>query len=245
LRIPPHKAHAIATGRTTTLCIPVKPGKAGAPVAPCPFKAGQQYAVPEPLNDVQRAAIKRGDQKEPPPLGHVRVMGTPLDPDDPDAVIGVPRGPLIVTAELAKAAGHTNPGEMQRAWVREWDRAWIDKHARDFNWARYTGQGTVSWILHERFRQRWEGREVWTVRFELVTEVRYLAQPDPLKAQGDYTPTPARAIDTLSAVDAAYQEKLSKDALSFCVGRQLKRQREMSADQAERKAQRRPWLRAA
>lgn len=220
---PPTKARAIARGATTTLRIPTKRGKAGAPYAPCPFTLDREYAIPEPLNDLQRAEIKRGDKPQPPAIGHVRIASNH-------------REHLFITPATAKTEGHPSIEAFKRAWVRDHDRAFIDQHALDFNWARYTGQGSISWILLERFKQRWEGREVWVITFELVAEVRYLAQPDPVKAQSDYTRTPSRSIDPLPVIDDLTQERFAKKAREEGVKQRDSFRRDLEAERARRAA---------
>lgn len=231
MTLTPEQARAIATGRQSTLRLPVKPGRAmtsrqtqprnpdapptGAPVTACPWRPEREYAIARPLNDLERMQIRNGDLAPFPPIGHVRVAS---------AV----REPLHITPQQAKAEGYRSVAYFQRAWVRRHDRLWIDHHPIDFEWARYTGQGTVSWILLERYRRRWEGREVWVIQFEIVADVRYLAQPDPVKAQGDYTRTPSRSIDPLPVVEAAVVEQYAKDALAFCIGRQMQRAKEQA-----------------
>jgi hypothetical protein len=226
------QARAIARGAQTTLTIPAPRGKAGAPYAPCRFKVDHDYPLTVEPSPGLRAAMQRGDEgADNPPLGHVRVVARE-------------RRPLHITVALAKTEGHDSIDAMKKAWVREHDRAWIDKHHCDFAWARYVGHGTVSLILLERFRQRWEGREVWTVCFSLATPVRFLARPV-VRVQGDYTPTVGRAIDELPAIDKATQDRYSKDALGFCIGRQLNRAKELERDQAKREGERRPYPKAA
>lgn len=210
MTLTPEQARAIATGRQSTLRLPVRPGRAGAPVTACPWRPEREYAIARPLNDLERIQIRNGDLAPFPPIGHVRVAS---------AV----REPLHITPQQAKAEGHTSIDAFACAWVRRWDRAWVERHTEDI-----TARGKLSRVLLERYRRRWEGREVWVIQFELVADVRYLAQPDPVKAQGDYTRTPSRSIDPLPVVEAAVVEQYAKDALPFCIGRQMQRAREQA-----------------
>jgi hypothetical protein len=246
VKFEPATARAIATGRRSTLRIPAKPGKAGAPHAPCPFCPGREYAIPTPLTAAERAAIRNGDAAEPPPLGSVRVASigiahtTTRKTHAGETITSTHQRPepLFITPEQAKSEGFDSGDAWIRAWLATWDAAWMKRYAVDLAWARShdrwpRNKGTAEMtIMAHRYLERWEGRPVWTVRFELVSDVRYLAQPDPVKAQGDYTRTPSRAIDLLPVVDAAWQEKRSKDALGFCIGRQLERAREAKAARA-------------
>lgn len=254
----PQTARAIATGRRDTLRIPAKPGKAGALYAPCQFRPGQEYVIPPVVDDVLRAAIKRGDKPEPPPLGTVRVASIGERRDERTFTATKHERPvaLHITTDQAKAEGYDSTEAWLRAWLATHDPRWLHRYANDLAWARShdrfrsaRGRGEArnaeQWILHERYRQRWEGRPVWVVRFELVAEVRYLAQPDPVKAQGDYTRTPSRAIDPLPVVDAAWQAQRSKDALAFCIGRQMARKREAEAKRKESRAPRIAMFRKA
>ncbi len=242
MKFEPQTARALATGRRDTLRIPAKLGKAGAPHAPCPLRIDQELAIPTPLSATERAAIKRGDMAEQPPLGSVRVVS-----------IGEPHvttrkthaGKLITTTHQrpeqlwidtnqAKAEGHDSVISWTRGWLALHDRTWLESAAPDLAWARShdrwpRNKGSAEeFILTKRYLSHWAGRLVWTVRFELVGELRYLA--DPAKGQGDYSRSLARAIDPLPVVDAAAQERYAKMADEFCIGRQLERQR--TADEA-------------
>lgn len=236
MTLTPEQARAIATGRQSTLRLPVKPGRAmtsrqmqprnpdasptGAPVTACPWRPEREYAIARPLNDLERMQIRNGDLAPFPPIGHVRVAS---------AV----REPLHITPQQAKAEGHTSIDAFACAWVRRWDRAWVERHAQDI-----TARGKLSRVLLERYRRRWEGREVWVVSFELVGVVEYMAQPDPMKGQGDYTRTPGRAIDPLPVTERAVVEQYAKDALPFCIGRQLARAKAAQQAEAIKKAER-------
>lgn len=182
---PPQQARAIANGKVSALRIPARRGKAGAPYARIPFKVAHDIPV-----------HSSADRERP--KCHIRVVSKHREPHS-------------VSLLDARAAGYRTSSEYMQAWVRRYDRAWIAKHKVDL--AAAFGDEVVPYILGRRFEERWLGAEVWVVRFALVDDtLYYLAQPNPLREQDDYTTVPGLAIDPLPVVDRARQEKYAKHA---------------------------------
>lgn len=211
-------ARRIAAGKVSTLYIPARKGKAGAPYAPIPFKEAHDYPVSANGRD---------------PLCEVRVKAI-LKP-----------APLAITLLQARAAGFRTTTDFKEWWIVTHDRAWLRRERFDLirsqEVADELGVEFADFVRDaflERFDQRHALRLVWTVCISLTHDTpRFMAQQRGAGVgDGQYTRVPAKSIDPeAEVIPAQYQEKLSKDALGFCLGRQRKRQQE----QAEAKARQR------
>lgn len=140
-----------------------------------------------------------------------------------------------ITHDDARLLGHKGTAAFKRDAVETHDHAW---------WMR--ADRTDADMLN-RFAVRWAHRTAWLIRYRAAEKARFMARPV-LGRSGDYTGSAARSIDPdAECVDTATQERYSKDALAFCIGRQHNRQKEANA---ERERKRRithpaPWWEAA
>lgn len=132
-----------------------------------------------------------------------------------------------ITHDEARLLGHKGTAAFKRAWVLDRDVAWLDAADR-----------TDAEVL-DRFTTRWAHRAAWFVRYQPAEQPRFLAtQHDILRGGDQYTANRARSIDPeAEVIDEATQARYSKDALGFCIGRQLNRQREEKAKRDTRARQ--------
>jgi hypothetical protein len=132
-----------------------------------------------------------------------------------------------ITHDQAKALGHKGTAAFKRAWVADHDAGWlgpVDRSEAD---------------ILQRFATRWAHRGAWFVRYQAAEEPRFMAeQRGRAHGDGQYTPSPARSIDPdAECVDEATQDRYAKDALGFCIGRQLNRAKEQAAKRDARARQ--------
>ena len=132
-----------------------------------------------------------------------------------------------ITHDQARLLGHKGTAAFKRAWVLAREVAWLDAADR-----------TDAEVL-ERFTTRWAHRGAWFVRYHAAEEPRFMAdQHGRAHGDGQYTTSAARSIDPdAECIDEATQARYSKDALGFCIGRQLNRQREEKAKRDTRARQ--------
>ncbi len=227
--VPKKQANAIADGRATQLRIPA----AGRPV-----KVGHDYPVSYRVHRESggRAAVR---------TCRVKVL----------AVAQRFAGDL--TYEDARREGYRTTIAAKAAWVRQYDAAWIE--AQEVTTCPETHTVDVDrWLTDEdlaaRFDARHAAKPVQVLAFEvLADEPRFLAsQHDVLSGRtaddeghGDYTANRGRAIDDLEAIDGLMQERLSKAARELSLEQRKSFQRDLEAERARRKAERRPWVNAA
>jgi hypothetical protein len=144
-----------------------------------------------------------------------------------------------LTYEDAKAEGHGNIDNAKRAWVREHDAVWIDRHK--VNLAAALGPGVVDAILLERFERRWTDEPAW-----IVGVAPTAARPLFMARVSGATSSRSMSIDPDAEMPGKeWLDKYAKDALGFCIGRQLERAREAKEQRARNEAIRRPMKRAA
>jgi hypothetical protein len=137
-----------------------------------------------------------------------------------------------VTHDQARALGHKGTAAFKRAWVA----------AHDKDWASEAPRGDAETI--GRFTQRWGPKEAVFVAYAVIGAPRFMAR-NPSNGPA-YTTSAALSIDpSAECVPADTQERYSKDALGFCLGRQLARAQNLTRDQAIRKGEKRPYPRAA
>jgi len=132
-----------------------------------------------------------------------------------------------ITHDQARLLGHKGTAAFKRDWISSRDRTWL-----------LAADRADSEIL-ERFQARWAHRGAWFVRYQAAEEPRFLAaQQDILRGGEQYTPNRARSIDPdAECIDQATQERYSKDALGFCIGRQINRAKEQAAKRDARARQ--------
>lgn len=212
----PQLARAVIDGRKTMTRRPVKGD------TPCRYKAGHDYAV------------QPGRGK--PAIGRIKVL------DVRDEPVG------RITHADARAEGFRNTAAFKAYWVRLYDARWVERLEVDIT--EDLGGGRSESELVYRFDVAHAHKPVWVIAFTTTTDTpRFLAPPGQgtvdINGNADYTENPRRAIDDLEVIDTATQERYSKDALAFCIGRQINRQKQVAQDQAIRKGQKRPYPRAA
>lgn len=175
------RARAIAAGRVTVLLLPTRPGRAGAPLAPCRLKVACDVPV-----------TTRGGGA---PVTAIRVLSARREPLS------------ALTLRLARSAGFRTTDELREDWIRRHDRAWIARHKIDL--AAVFGDDVVPFILRERFARRWHDRLAWVVSFAVVTDPpRFLAsQRGRAFGDGQYTPIAADAIDPAEAVPERWLDR--------------------------------------
>lgn len=144
-----------------------------------------------------------------------------------------------ITHQDAKAEGFRNTAAFKAYWVELYDARWLadymEVHSLD---------ALSEPFLLERFDKRHAHKLVTVITFELANDTpRFLAHPT--ASSGDYTEQRHRAIDDLEVIDEQTQARYSKDALGFCIGRQLARRKQQANNQAQYEAQRRPMIRRA
>jgi len=129
-----------------------------------------------------------------------------------------------VSHEQARALGHKGTAALKRAWITSRDAAWLlDADRSDADVLR-------------RYDERWGRRAAVLVRYVAAGRPRLLA--DVRRGYGDYTTSPGRTIDPdAECIDQATQERYSKDALAFCIGRQINRAKEQAAKRDARARQ--------
>lgn len=233
-------ARAIATGKAKRIYLPATKARRRAKCGPL---LGDQAYAPIPFSLVADEPIlaptdsRDEDEYGRAPAAHVtkaHVRPTRIQ-----------RESIDIDYATARKMGYATTQDAKAAFVRQHDRAWVERHMWDLLGDIY-GTDVVPWILARRFDLRWHGREAWAIDFTLVGgSPRFLARADPSKGQGDYTAARGRAIDDLPVVDDAWLAVKAKRAGE----RDAKMRREQaSAREAERlgrRPDRRPWTRAA
>ncbi len=139
-----------------------------------------------------------------------------------------------VTLTDAKHEGHKTLQAFQVAWVNRHDRAWLNTPAVKA----VTGDGDMIRPLKLlRYAHHWQHTEVTVITFEPAEEpARYLA--DARKGHGDYTTSPAAAIDPAPVADPDYvAEKARAAHEQWCKQRDSFR-RDLEHARAEQKRQR-------
>jgi len=131
-----------------------------------------------------------------------------------------------LTHDDARLLGHKGTAALKRSWVAQRDASWLA-----------AGERSDADVL-QRFAARWAHRGVWLVRYRAAEEPRFMAAGRgtvSADGNGDYTATPTRSIDPdAECVDRATQDRYAKDALAFCIGRQIARAKQAQAEKAER-----------
>lgn len=143
----------------------------------------------------------------------------------------------------ARAMGYRTSGKAKAAWVRTHDRQWVKRELVDLADAFDDGCSVVDWLLVKRFDTHWAHRPVQVVVVKrVVDEPRFMARPGRgiITADGnaDYTRTRGLAVDDLEAIDAATQERYSRQASERDAAVRASFQRDLAAEQAKRKAER-------
>lgn len=145
-------------------------------------------------------------------LGHDYAVQT--GPGRPAAcrlkIVGIGRQPLgALTLPDARAEGHRTTADFMVAWVRRYDRAWVEREKVDLAAVFDDDVSVVDWILVARFEQRHAQRIVWVLHVELLSDApRYLARQGDILAGGpQYTANRARAMDDVEAVPARWLDR--------------------------------------
>ncbi len=217
--VPKDTAKAIAAGRKTTIRVLARPGKAGARWAPIPFKMAATYPI--------------GHRERDTPNCHVVVT------DIRRAHAG------DISLHDARAEGHRTTDLYREAFVREHDRDWMDHEKPDL--AAIFGDNAVAFILLKRFDERWRDADVWVVRFELTADVpRFMAvQRGRAVGDGQYVPTPTRAISDAECIPDALQESFARAAGPWGEAKRDVDRKRSERARVQARADRRPWARAA
>jgi hypothetical protein len=127
-----------------------------------------------------------------------------------------------ITHDQARALGHKGTAAFKRAWVAHHDWPWLCREDR-----------SDADIL-ARYAERWAHRDAVFIRCAHVGTPRFMA-PVPRGDERGYTTSAGASIDpTAECVDDATQARYAKDALGFCIGRQLSRAQEEKARRDER-----------
>ena len=131
-----------------------------------------------------------------------------------------------ITHDQARLLGHKGTAAFKRHWITGHEERWLE------------AERTEADIL-DRFATRWAHRVAWFVRYHAAEEPRFMAdQHGRAHGDGQYTTSAARSIDPdAECIDPATQARYSKDALGFCIGRQLNRQRQEKAKRDTRARQ--------
>jgi hypothetical protein len=144
-----------------------------------------------------------------------------------------------ITHQHACMLGHRGTAAHKRAWLDQHDHPWLTRELR----------GDQEQL--DRYQQRWAHREAILVTYTILERPRYLAaagrgdiNPD---GNADYTTSRSRAIDDLEAIDPKTQDHYAEQALAFCIGRQLNRQKQLDAERADKRkvSHPAPWWEAA
>lgn len=121
-----------------------------------------------------------------------------------------------ITLADARAEGYRTTDEFKLEWVREHDRAWMERERVDLLADLEDGVAIVDWILLERFRRSHARRRVRVFTFEPLRDVSVFmaTQRDILsgRSDGDYTENVNRAIDDAPSLTAAEHAKLNGHA---------------------------------
>ena len=138
-----------------------------------------------------------------------------------------------LTREQASAEGFggiRGPLTFRRAWLQRYDRAWLNKEDRSDE------------DVAQRFNARHAGDPIIILTWQLVEAPDlYLAQPT--RGSGDYTSNRHRAIDPLPVMGPT--PEMVKKAREEGERQRASFRRDLEAERARQKAQRRPWLHAA
>jgi hypothetical protein len=177
-----HQAHQIAVGRQTQTRVPAFTGK------PCPVKVSHDYPV----------QVRRGSKLVSE--GRIKILGR-----------GQQRAGDITYTE-ARAEGCRTTVDWKTQWVRRRDTVWLAREKVDLIAVYDDEVSIVNWILLKRFDERHADALVWALAFEPVVEVPRFLADQRIKAtdDGQYTTSPARAIDPAECVDQATQERYAK-----------------------------------
>lgn len=182
----------------------------------CRYRIGHDYAVQPGLG---RDAVCR-----------VKILGTRRHPAGE------------ITFRDARAEGYRTTDEWKMAWVRQYDRAWLDEHKVDLVSVFDDTVSIVNWILLKRFKQRHAHRDVWALVFEIADETRYLAHPT--ARSGDYTNHPARAIDPEECVGADVLDLFAKLAAPASAARRERHRAEADEQRQSKRSGRVIMLRS-
>lgn len=147
-----------------------------------------------------------------------------------------------ITFADAKAEGHRTTEDFKVAWTRDRDSREV---ARSEAWAlRELGEDGLREALLARFVRHHAAREVWVVSFRLSEgRDRFLAAGS---RGGDYTSTPARALDPDAPVlDEVELARYAKKAEAAAEAQRASFRADLERERARREAQRRPMRRAA
>lgn len=208
-------------------------------------RATQVRVIPGERRQVKRKDAARRDRsamrwQEPwhPTIG---AEETVIGHDDGDlercrvAIVDRYRAPLgRLTPRDVKACGHTSTAAFMHAWVRDHDKAWMER-----NDDRLDAMSDVAAdaLILARFHRLWADREVWVITVRNVAERHLLA--DPRKGRGDYTNSPGQTIDRdAECVDKATQDRISAKAKVKNIKLRATFQDDLEKERAAKKAER-------
>jgi hypothetical protein len=136
-----------------------------------------------------------------------------------------------VNATDAKAAGYRTLTAWRTTWLTTHDHPWLSREHR-----------TLDEQLR-RFTTRWAHQPCELVRYVQVQAPRLLA--DTRNGKGDYTTNPARCIDREAGAVVEPDPRYVQQARLSSIATRENFQADLEAERALRKAQRRPFHRAA
>jgi hypothetical protein len=136
-----------------------------------------------------------------------------------------------VNASDAKAAGYRTLTAWRTTWLNDHDDRWLDKEHRSLD------------EQLRRFQTRWAHQPCELVRYVQVQAPRLLA--DTRNGKGDYTTNPARCIDREAGAVVEPDPRYVQQARLSSIATRENFQADLEAERALRKAQRRPFHRAA
>lgn len=138
----------------------------------------------------------------------------------------------VLTRAEATREGYVGPLDFRRDWIQRYDKAWARKQDE-----------LTDEMVTARFNDRHVGTDIYVVHWQ-VCAAPALCLADPRRGAGDYTHSPSLAIDPLAEVLEVDALRLKKAQLEGEKQRASFR-RDLEAERAVRKAQRRPWVQAA